>query len=465
MTLQGEAAPEVHALATLVHLGRRARQAQDKAELCFIAVNETHMLAPYRQAALWLVDQGVVALSGVVSVEANAPYVQWLGGVLRHLAAGGLAGEPRVVRPEDLREADVAEWGDWLPPEALWLPLSPVGRHFAGGALLLVRDEPWTPGEAGLLGEWAPQWAQSCALHERHPLRHLWSVFGSTSGQADPRPPGTRIRAWMSRPKAWILAGLVMLAVLPVKLTVLAPADLIPLNPAVIRSPIDGVIDRIAVVPNQRVKADQRLLDFDRTTIRNRLLVAERVLETARMEYRQRAQIALSDAPSMAQLAVLQGQIVEKTIEVNFLRDLDGRSTVLAPRDGIVLFDDPSEWIGRPVVTGERVMVVADEGDVEVEAWLSPANAIDLDDGAPVTLYLNADPLSPLDATLRYVAHEAIQRPDGQYAYRVRATLVGNDDRARAGLKGTAKLEGGRVPLLYWVLRRPLADARAWLGV
>jgi hypothetical protein len=32
------------------------------------------------------------------------------------------------------------------------------------------------------------------------------------------------------------------------------------------------------------------------------------------------------------------------------------------------------------------------------------------------------------------------------------------------GLKGTARLEGERVPLAYWVLRRPIATARAWIG-
>ena len=35
----------------------------------------------------------------------------------------------------------------------------------------------------------------------------------------------------------------------------------------------------------------------------------------------------------------------------------------------------------------------------------------------------------------------------------------------RVGLKGTVKLEGGRVALAYWVLRRPLAGLRGWLGV
>ena len=71
--------------------------------------------------------------------------------------------------------------------------------------------------------------------------------------------------------------------------------------------------------------------------------------------------------------------------------------------------------------------------------------------------------MSPVSATLRYMAHEAVQRPDDSYAYRVRATLEGKTSH-RVGLKGTTKLHGGWVPLSYWVLRRPVATLRAYLG-
>lgn len=55
------------------------------------------------------------------------------------------------------------------------------------------------------------------------------------------------------------------------------------------------------------------------------------------------------------------------------------------------------------------------------------------------------------------------QHTQGSYAYRVRATLEGKTAH-RVGLKGTAKLQGGWVPLSYWVLRRPWATVRAYLG-
>jgi hypothetical protein len=80
-----------------------------------------------------------------------------------------------------------------------------------------------------------------------------------------------------------------------------------------------------------------------------------------------------------------------------------------------------------------------------------------------VTLYLNATPLQPVSARLRFVAHDASVRPDGSYAYRVRAALA-EPPRHRIGLKGTVKLAGGWVPLGYWMLRRPAAAVRQFLG-
>ena len=94
-----------------------------------------------------------------------------------------------------------------------------------------------------------------------------------------------------------------------------------------------------------------------------------------------------------------------------------------------------------------------------------PGDMIDMPADARVTLYLNSAPLEPVDAHLRYAAHEAVQRPDGGFAYRLRATIDAGEQHPRVGLKGTARVSGKRVPLIYWILRRPLAALRPWTGL
>jgi hypothetical protein len=452
----------VKALATLLDLSQRARRAGSARELGFLLVNDSLELAPYRQAALWLPNEGLYTLSGLIQVEANAPYALWLEQVCAHLALLP-ATLTRTLTAADLPPELSKHWAEWWPNQALWLTLPAESTHpndVKACGLLLVGDMPWPIETQTLLREWVDTWWHAFRALYR-PQRWSWRALsrGLRTGLT-PKPN----RSWWRQPR-WHWATLaIVVAVLPVRLTVLAPGELVPARPVVIRAPLDGVVDVFHVQPNQRVDKDQPLFGFDEALIQSRLEVANQTLVTAEAEYRQTSQQALTDAKFRPQLTLLTGKIDEKRTEVNFLKEQLFRARVLAPRDGVALFDDPTEWIGRPVAVGERIMRIAAPKDIEVEAWLPLADAIALPPGAPVDLYLNASPFSSVSATLRYMAHDAVQRPDGSYAYRVRAALAAPTDH-RVGLKGTAKLHGPRVPLIYWVLRRPLASFRAALGV
>lgn len=439
-------------LITLLALARRARQVQDPAELGFMAVNDTHSLVPYRQAVLWFGAGGVTALSGVVQPEANVPYVQWLERVCAALHKQ--TGAARAVTAADLPAAEGADWAEWLPAHGLCVPLAGTD-----GLVLLARDTPFGEQETAILAEWLDIWRHAWqGLHGKP--RTGWKAVAARVRRAFAAREG---RAWWRQPAArWTAAVLLLLAV-PVRLSVLAPGELVPSEPAVIRAPFDGVVAGFLVRPNDVVRTGQPLFSFDDATMASRLEVARQALATAEAEYRQANQQALGDPRYKAQLVVLAGKVEEKRAEVAYLQGQLERSRVLSPRAGIALFDDPAEWVGKPVVTGERILRVAAPDRMEVEAWLALDDAIPLEPGAPVTLYLNASPFEPAEARLRFVAHEAVARPDGSYAYRVRADLV-EPPRHRIGMKGTAKLSGGWVPLAYWILRRPIAAVRQFLG-
>jgi len=58
-----------------------------------------------------------------------------------------------------------------------------------------------------------------------------------------------------------------------------------------------------------------------------------------------------------------------------------------------------------------------------------------------------------------------VARPDGSYAYRLRARLEPGETAPRVGMKGTAKVRGPWVTVSYWILRRPLAILRQAVGL
>jgi len=438
-------------LAALLTLEERARSAASSAELGFVMVNETRALLRYGQAALFTVDDGLVAISGVSDPDRTGPFPLWLTALFRHLAGRvDAAMGPVPIDPGTLPERLRAGWSEWMTGDGLFVPLAdPDGRRL--GALLVVRDGGWRESHLHLLARLAPIYGQAWAWHHRP---GVW----------------TRTRRGLTRLPRWrllILAVIAGLMAVPVRLSVLAPAEVVARDPAVVRAPLDGVVHQVLVAPNDTVAAGQVLFEMDRTRLAGQLEVARKALSTEQARLERATQQAFADVRAKAELAVLRSRIDERRAEVAQLEDQLARCSVAAPRSGIAILDDPSAWIGRPVSTGERVLSVADPTDVEVEAWIAPDDMIPLEPGAPVTLFLNVDPVRPIGARLRTLAYGATEDASGLLAHRARADIAPDEDgdAPRLGLKGTARVDGGTVPLGYWLLRKPLAVARRTLGL
>ena len=118
----------------------------------------------------------------------------------------------------------------------------------------------------------------------------------------------------------------------------------------------------------------------------------------------------------------------------------------------------------RPVRIGERIMEIADPSTVELRIELPVGAAIDVTPGQAVRMYLDIDPVHPLDAVLQRVGYAAVDRPGGGLAYRLTAQLQGDGPPPRIGLRGTAKIIGGDVPLALFLFARPLAALRQRIG-
>jgi hypothetical protein len=185
----------------------------------------------------------------------------------------------------------------------------------------------------------------------------------------------------------------------------------------------------------------------------------------AEAEYRQAVQQALFDDKSRAQLAVLNGRAEQKRADAQYAQSLLDRIHVTATRSGIAIFDEPNDWIGRPVTIGERLLEIADANQAELEIWLSVADAITLQPGAEVEFFLNVAPDAPLRANLRQASYEATMSPSGLLGYRLKAELASGQTPPRIGLRGTAKIYGSRVTLFYYLMRRPIAAARQMIGL
>lgn len=443
----------IRELATLLQLGRRAREAQDVPALGFVAVNESRQLFQYRQAVLGRTNTfsaqlpaEVMAVSGLPQPDPQAPYVQWLAQVFRHLAEQQETA-PRTLGAGDLPEAITDDWSAWMPEHGLWLPLIGRGRQVFGH-LLLARDAPWDEHDLAIGAELADVYGNALA---RFVPASTWQE---------------RVRQWLApKKRRWTLAiAIAAVCLCPVRLSVLAPAEVVPQEPFLVRAPLDGVVDRFHVRPNQAVKAGDPLFDLDTTALRSRLGVTRKAYDVAEEEYRQAAQMALIDEKSKREMILKKGRMDEKAVELDYSRQLLDRVQVKAQRDGVAVFADVNDWQGRAVSIGERVLMLADPAKMELAISLPVADATELPADASVTLYPNGSAFSSYEATLTSAAYNAEPTPDGVLAYRLKAGFEEGQTLPRLGLMGMAKVRAGWTPLIYYVLRRPLAAARQWLG-
>ena len=454
-------------------LQRQALQAESISDLGFVVANETWHLVPYQQACVCLVDGlgrvQVQTVSGLVSVHESTLFTQWVQKVCTHLLAEcpPRGGWPEPITVDDLpkRErrksrqahpftaadlpADLASsWKEWWPAHGLCLPLDTL-RGVRVGALLLTAEQPWSDAQCHWLQLLRDTYAHAFTHLRGQPLR--WYAYW---------------QRWKQQPRRrlWLAVGVLALLTMPVRTSVLAPAEIISLQAEAVTVPADGVLKTFHVEPNQKVLAGDLLVSLDDTTLRNRLAVATEALAVARADALAAQQKAFDQNQSRGDLATLQGRVRERSAELTYLQESLQRLEVRASHDGVFVYSDPNDWLGKPVMTGERLGQLAQPDALGVLVWLPVPDAINLREGADMRVYLQARPLSALPAILERTSYQASLSPEGVASYHIRGRLTGGNAE-HIGLRGVAKVYGDRYPLAYWMFRRPLGTLRQWVGL
>lgn len=452
--------------ALIAALEERARAATTVAELGFSIANDSYGLLGFRQA---LVFEGagtqsrLLTVSGLARPTEDSPYLVWLRRIWPWLQTQ-LEAAPGWYVPPAVQGADAAAqvpielpagmppdfldgWQEWWPPGMYALPLRRRSGELLGWVCFLL-DQPPAEIQAQTLQKLAQTWS------------YCWEML---AGQ--PKPTWKSRWQRMSRRKKQALAlVLVLLVLFPVRQTALAPAEVIALEAEVVTAPLDGVVKTIHVRPNQAVRQGQPLFSLDDTSLRSRLEVAQKSVQVAEADLMVATQKAFDNAQSKGELALLNGKAKEKRAELDAVQAQLARIDVTASHDGVAVFGDPDDWQGRPVTTGERIMLLANPAKPGVLIHLPVANAIALDKGAAAKVFLTVLPLAPMDAHIIETSYQAVLSPDNIASYRLRAAFDAPEKDARIGLRGTAKIYGGWTVLGYQLLRRPLATLREWSG-
>jgi multidrug resistance efflux pump len=440
---------QVTFLSALIHLEKRLRQADSVDVLSYRLANETRNLIQYDQLMVWSYARtgiGIRAVSGVDRVGALSPFAQKFQNFIRTLRAEKRFRDVVEMEREEFLAFPGGDLLEDLPWEyMLWVPIGSGDSNPCAGMVVFREHKGWNEQERKLFE------------HMRGTAHHAWKALA----------PGLERTPHQRRWVGALLLGVILgCCFIPVRLSVLAPAEVVARDMAVVSPALEGIVARIHVSPNAEVDKGEHLITLDQTTFVNRLNVARQALEVVKARYQHAQQRSFSDPEARETILLLEAQLKQKEAELEFASSMLERTRIGSPRAGIAVFNDVNDWLGRPVATGERIMSVASPQSVQVKVLLPVEDAIRLKPDQKAAFYINVAPAEPLMLDIEQVGYESFSDPELGPVYPLKASFVqtpGED--LRIGARGTVRLYGEKVALIYAVLRKPLTYLRMHLGV
>lgn len=440
---------EAAALAIVLRIERLARDAKSLAELRHLAANETRKLNRARQIFVIAFNAAgkpsVETVSGVAVPDPQSLLIDAVRRLVTRLRAQHGLHEPVEFTLPAYCDAGSELATSYPFRELAWTPFQDRGDRLFGG-LLMAREGVWTKDDCAISSRLASTFA------------HAWREL-ATAGKFRPRPTVTK--SW----RLALLAAAALLAV-PVRMSALAPVEVVARQPMIVSSPIDGVIDRIDVDPGGIAAEGAVLIRLSDTALRNRFEIAQREVAVAEAKAKHATILAFNDSKGRHDLGISQAEMALKKAELAFAADMLERTVIRAARAGIAVYPERSSLIGRPVATGERIMEIADPQDVEARIDLAVPDAIALKDDSTVKLFLDVDPLNPWQGRVVRADYRARPSDSDVLTFRTIAEIDRDSRPApRIGLRGTAQVYGDWTPLGLFLFRRPISALRQWFGI
>ena len=343
--------------------------------------------------------------------------------VLRGSGAGAVCSVPLAARDQAVG-ALTCEWQRAGPPDAASREQVRDAAVLCGPILELMGRAEAGPFERGRT--WLTQ------LVERH--------FGAD-------------RSLAKGALAGVAALLLPLIVFPAPYRVSARATLEGRVQRVLVAGVSGYLAEANARAGDLVHAGDVLARLDDRDLR--LEQRKRASEKARLGKEYREALAVGDR---TQVSILRAQIDHASAQLELVQEQLGRTSVVAPFDGIVLVGDLDQSLGSPVELGDVLFEVAPLDGYRIIVEVDGRDIADLAVGQRGKLALSALPGETLPLVVERITPISTTE-EGRHYFRVEAALEEPLDALRPGMEGIAKIDVGRRRLL-WIWTHGLLD---WL--
>lgn len=443
-----DTAKAVKLLATLDSLHLKAFAAETREALGFVMLNDTVQLCDYQRAYLWNLQTGskpeLIGISGQRETKDDAPLIEKLGVIVGEIKSPHIQ---QTLSDSSLTGGE-EEWQEFHgakhAPTVHWVPIFARDKLQLGLWLERWHDVEWEPQEQDALR----------FLSQGYGL--AWQRFMSSFFS----------RVWSKRRGFMFLAFVALcMTFIQLPLRIVAPCEVIALDPIVVTAPLEGIIKEIVVEPGQDVAVGDVLVEYDKQVLEQALRVAEKEVEIADSELHKATTQAFEDPDSLAQVGTLHLELQKERVNLALAEYRVGQLEIKAPGEGVVNVDDPDQWRGKPVQVGERIMTITRPQQTKLRIWIPENDNVSIRSDRKVRVFLNVSPEFSIPAQLTYIANHTIVSDLGVASFVAEAEWDEDEEiDLKTGLKGTAVLYGDDVSLFYWIMRRPWAALRELTG-
>ena len=437
-------------IARLISLEKKTREAKSKDELNFLVVNETREIIDYTTSFLLLKSATdkfhINAISDIASIDRTAPLVTFVESIINHKTKINLK-EIESIDLEQFSKKIKKQKPKNIPQYLLCIPIFSPQRGLQG-YLLLARNKNFNDNENELV------------QHLSRTYGHAYNTFLTNFSIKN------FFKKNFTGKKRWITISVIILIFLfPVRMTSTAPVEVVAKNPFLITSPFDGVVKKIIANNNDQTKPGDLLVLLEDIDLSNEFNLAKQSLQVAEKELLRTRQSSFTDNEQKSRLAELVAQVDLKRVELKSAERKLKNSKIYSEKKGVVIVDRKSDWQGKPVAVGEKILTIADPNNIEFLIWLPVKDSIVINQDANTNIFLDINPMSSYKGNIIRSTYEPELSPEEVLSYKLISSFKGNRDTPRIGLRGTAKVYGNRTILFYYLFRKPITFIRQLIGI
>lgn len=219
-----------------------------------------------------------------------------------------------------------------------------------------------------------------------------------------------------------------------------------------VSSPFEGILDKVAVKPGDKVKKGQLLAEMDTLDLQLKAQEMESEILNLEKEY----SIAVNER-NTAKAQIAKAKIKGVNAGLRLTREQISRGRIISPVDGTVLSEkDLTQLYRAPVKRGDELFLIGDTDNLEAVAYIPEDQIPALNVNESGFIAVAGKPEVKIPVTVREIA-AAAEVNEQQNVFKVKMAVQDKPEWLKSGMEGLVKVKHSEERLI-WIWSRKMIN-------